>query len=244
MRPARKPWKIGPSWPTLGGVTDNHLAFPRTVPEGVWRVLADARQDRHRFREILATMNRGQLARLAWTYEEITVRLRLAWAAAQGVAVDDLYEQANWVVAQGKEYCCAVFEHLSRAPPDQADAGFMSQLVLEFEERYRDDIPINTSEWDDDWQRQGKKSPWGTTRQGASPVDQIVARIIAEKLVDVDASQVTSDARFVEDLGADPLDLLELVMALEDQFEIAISDADAEEIRTLRGAVSYLVTRG
>lgn len=66
-----------------------------------------------------------------------------------------------------------------------------------------------------------------------------VKKIIAEQL-DVDESEVVPDAVFVEDLGADSLDTVELVMALEDEFEIEISDEDAEKILTVKNAVDYI----
>ena len=63
--------------------------------------------------------------------------------------------------------------------------------------------------------------------------------IIAEQL-SVDADSVTPDASFMEDLGADSLDTVELVMALEEEFEIEIPDSDAEKIQTVQDALNYL----
>jgi acyl carrier protein len=65
-------------------------------------------------------------------------------------------------------------------------------------------------------------------------------QIIAEQL-GVDEAQVTSDASFMDDLGADSLDTVELVMALEEEFDIEISDEDAEKIQTVQDAVDYIV---
>jgi len=56
----------------------------------------------------------------------------------------------------------------------------------------------------------------------------------------VDASKVTSDSSFIDDLGADSLDTVELVMAFEEEFDIEIPDDDAQKIRTVADAVNYL----
>jgi acyl carrier protein len=72
-----------------------------------------------------------------------------------------------------------------------------------------------------------------------STVDQRVKAIVAEQL-GVKEEQVTSDASFVDDLGADSLDTVELVMALEEEFEIEIPDEDAEKITTVQQAVDYI----
>jgi acyl carrier protein len=63
--------------------------------------------------------------------------------------------------------------------------------------------------------------------------------IIAKQL-GVDEDNVTADASFMEDLGADSLDTVELVMALEEEFDIEIPDSDAEKIQTVQDALSYL----
>ena len=63
--------------------------------------------------------------------------------------------------------------------------------------------------------------------------------IIAKQL-GVDEGNVTPDASFMEDLGADSLDTVELVMALEEEFDIEIPDCDAEKIQTVQDALSYL----
>jgi acyl carrier protein len=70
-------------------------------------------------------------------------------------------------------------------------------------------------------------------------VDDRVKEIIVENL-GVDGEKVTSDASFVEDLGADSLDTVELVMAFEEEFDIEIPDEDAERLTTVGEAVSYL----
>ncbi len=70
-------------------------------------------------------------------------------------------------------------------------------------------------------------------------VDERVKKIIAEQL-GVEEEEVTPEAHFVEDLGADSLDTVELVMALEEEFEIEIPDEDAEKLRTVGDAIAYL----
>ena len=70
-------------------------------------------------------------------------------------------------------------------------------------------------------------------------VDEKVKQIIVEQL-GVDEAEVTANASFVDDLGADSLDTVELVMAFEEAFDIEIPDEDAEKIRTVQDAVSYI----
>ncbi len=69
-----------------------------------------------------------------------------------------------------------------------------------------------------------------------------VREIIVEQL-GVDASAVTPEASFVEDLGADSLDTVELVMAFEDEFDLEIPDEDAEKLTTVGNALEYLKTK-
>ena len=66
-----------------------------------------------------------------------------------------------------------------------------------------------------------------------------VRKIIADRL-QVDAESVTPSASFVEDLGADSLDLVELVMAFEEEFSVEIPDQDAETMKTVGSAIDYL----
>ena len=70
-------------------------------------------------------------------------------------------------------------------------------------------------------------------------VEQKVKEIIVEQL-GVEESQVTDNAKFVEDLGADSLDTVELVMALEEEFALEIPDTEAEKIRSVGDAVTYI----
>jgi acyl carrier protein len=70
-------------------------------------------------------------------------------------------------------------------------------------------------------------------------VEDRVKSIIVEQL-GVDADEVTADASFVEDLGADSLDTVELIMAFEEEFGVEISDDEAEKIRKVKDAVEYI----
>ena len=72
--------------------------------------------------------------------------------------------------------------------------------------------------------------------------DTVAARV-TEIIIDelgVEADKVTSDASFVDDLGADSLDTVELIMAFEEEFEIDIPDEDAEQMRTVGDAIAYI----
>jgi acyl carrier protein len=66
-----------------------------------------------------------------------------------------------------------------------------------------------------------------------------VKEIIAKEL-EVDVKQLTPDAKFIEDLGADSLDIVELVMALEEEFGLDIPDEDADKLKTVGDAMNYL----
>ncbi|MCM2271658.1 MAG: acyl carrier protein [candidate division Zixibacteria bacterium] len=72
-------------------------------------------------------------------------------------------------------------------------------------------------------------------------VEARVKEIIVEQL-GVEAGQVTDNAKFVEDLGADSLDTVELVMALEEEFALEIPDEDAEKITSVGDAINYIKT--
>ncbi len=70
-------------------------------------------------------------------------------------------------------------------------------------------------------------------------VEDKVKKIIAEKL-GVDMSEVVPEASFVDDLGADSLDLVELIMSMEEEFDTDISDDDAEKIQTVQDAINFV----
>ena len=79
----------------------------------------------------------------------------------------------------------------------------------------------------------------GDQRNAMATNQERLVEIIAKQL-GVDEDNVTADASFMEDLGADSLDTVELVMALEEEFDIEIPDSDAEKIQTVQDALSYL----
>ena len=70
-------------------------------------------------------------------------------------------------------------------------------------------------------------------------VEEKVKKIIAEKL-SVDLEEVVPEALFVDDLGADSLDLVELIMSMEEEFDIDISDEDAEKLISVQDAITYI----
>ena len=73
-------------------------------------------------------------------------------------------------------------------------------------------------------------------------IEDDVKKIIEDKL-GVNAEQITMEASFIDDLGADSLDQVELVMDFEDKFEVDIPDEDAEKMRTVGEAIEYLKKR-
>ncbi len=75
--------------------------------------------------------------------------------------------------------------------------------------------------------------------ESMATVEERVKKIIAEQL-GVEEDEVVPEAHFVEDLGADSLDTVELVMALEEEFEIEIPDEDAEKLLTVGKALEYI----
>jgi len=72
--------------------------------------------------------------------------------------------------------------------------------------------------------------------------DDITSKVreITSEQLGVDESQITPEAKFVDDLGADSLDTVELVMALEEEFDLEISDEEAEKLTTVNRVVSYV----
>lgn len=75
-----------------------------------------------------------------------------------------------------------------------------------------------------------------------SEILEKIREVVAEKL-DVDKEEVTEKAHFVDDLGADSLDVVELIMGLEDEFDLEISDDKAEELETVGDAVAYIASQ-
>jgi acyl carrier protein len=69
-----------------------------------------------------------------------------------------------------------------------------------------------------------------------------VKEIISQQL-DVDVAQIKPESQFIEDLGADSLAIVELVLAFEEQFDINIPDEDTEKIRTVADAINYITSR-
>ena len=72
-------------------------------------------------------------------------------------------------------------------------------------------------------------------------IEQKVKEIISQQL-DVDIAQIKGESSFIDDLGADSLAIVELVLAFEEQFDIDIPDEDTEKIRTVGDAVSYIAS--
>jgi acyl carrier protein len=72
-----------------------------------------------------------------------------------------------------------------------------------------------------------------------SSIDEKVINIVVDKL-GVERSQVTPDAVFIDDLGADSLDLVELIMAMEEEFGFEIADEQAEKLRTVADVINFI----
>jgi acyl carrier protein len=75
--------------------------------------------------------------------------------------------------------------------------------------------------------------------ENVASIEERVTNIVAEQM-GVDKAQITRETSFVNDLGADSLDTVELVMELEDEFDISISDEDAEKIQSVGQAIDYI----
>ena len=67
-------------------------------------------------------------------------------------------------------------------------------------------------------------------------------RDLVKKQLAIDEKEITPDASFIEDLGADSLDTVELIMALEEEFDIEIPDEEAEKIKTVNDVIQYIAT--
>ena len=74
-------------------------------------------------------------------------------------------------------------------------------------------------------------------------IEERVKAIIVDQL-DVNPEQVTSEARFIDDLGADSLDTVELVMAFEEEFNVEVPDEDAEKLQSVGDVVTYIKDKG
>lgn len=74
-------------------------------------------------------------------------------------------------------------------------------------------------------------------------IEERVKEIIVEQL-GVNEEEVIAEASFIDDLGADSLDIVELVMAMEEEFDLEIPDEDAEKIQTIQDAISYIKAKG
>jgi acyl carrier protein len=85
----------------------------------------------------------------------------------------------------------------------------------------------------------GTAGDFANTGEQRMSVAEKVKQIIVEQL-GVDENQVDPSASFVDDLGADSLDIVELVMAFEEAFDLDIPDEDAEKIKTVKDAVDYI----
>lgn len=81
-----------------------------------------------------------------------------------------------------------------------------------------------------------------TTTTKESNVEEKVKTIICDQLA-VEADKVTKTASFIEDLGADSLDIVELVMTMEEEFDMEIPDEDAEKIKTVGDVVKYISSK-
>ncbi len=76
----------------------------------------------------------------------------------------------------------------------------------------------------------------------SAEIEAKVIKIVADQL-NVDESEINADSSFVDDLGADSLDTVELVMAFEEEFGVEIPDEDAEKIQTVQNAIDYIAAK-
>ena len=73
-------------------------------------------------------------------------------------------------------------------------------------------------------------------------IEEKVKKLIAEKL-DVDISDVVPEASLIDDLGADSLAIVELIMTMEEEFDIEVPDEDAEKLATVKAAIAYIIEK-
>ncbi len=76
----------------------------------------------------------------------------------------------------------------------------------------------------------------------SAEIEAKIIKIVADQL-NVDEGEISSDSSFVDDLGADSLDTVELVMAFEEEFAIEIPDEDAEKIQSVQNAIDYIAAK-
>jgi len=76
----------------------------------------------------------------------------------------------------------------------------------------------------------------------SAEIEAKVIKIVAEQL-NVEENEINADSSFVDDLGADSLDTVELVMAFEEEFGVEIPDEDAEKIQTVQNAIDYIAAK-
>ncbi|MDX8389383.1 MAG: acyl carrier protein [Mariprofundaceae bacterium] len=76
----------------------------------------------------------------------------------------------------------------------------------------------------------------------SAEIEAKIIKIVADQL-NVEESEINSDSSFVDDLGADSLDTVELVMAFEEEFGVEIPDEDAEKIQTVQNAIDYVASK-
>ncbi|MBL1353396.1 MAG: acyl carrier protein [Mariprofundaceae bacterium] len=76
----------------------------------------------------------------------------------------------------------------------------------------------------------------------SAEIESKIIKIVADQL-NVDESEINSDSSFVDDLGADSLDTVELVMAFEEEFGVEIPDDDAEKIQSVQNAIDYVAAK-
>lgn len=73
-------------------------------------------------------------------------------------------------------------------------------------------------------------------------IEDKVKKVIAEKL-DIDPSEVVPEASLIDDLGADSLAIVELIMSMEEEFDIEVSDEEAENLKTVKNAIDYIIEK-
>ena len=83
-----------------------------------------------------------------------------------------------------------------------------------------------------------------TTEERIQEIEERVKRVVAKHLKGIEASQITPESDFIKDLGADSLDVVQLIIAMEEEFDLGeIPDEEAEGMRTVRDVINYLVEK-